>query len=295
MNSLARQSFQPSQLAPGRGPCLRALSRMSGDKLLGQLPGRNGGSVAGWHYRTCWETATETGWLTVSPAASLAEHPARSTNDATSFSLLERAALGRALHDRAAPDLTAMSFLLYGLESGVRAGRAPAGRELARLRRHLESLSGTLSDMVREMRDPQTAARGGLQRFLADWQARTRLALTFSLEPRLWKRLDPGARLQIHYIVAEALTNIERHAREARQVLVMLAGRGQGMRLVIADDGIGLHAAGRSEELRRNGLAIMRERAALMGGHMRMVSRPGHGIALVFDFGKFGKGGGNHD
>ena len=73
----------------------------------------------------------------------------------------------------------------------------------------------------------------------------------------------------LYRLVQEALTNVAKHAR-ADQVTVTLARAGEGLSLIIEDDGVGFDpavpvAAGPSGGF---GLAGMRERAALLGGKL---------------------------
>ena len=82
-------------------------------------------------------------------------------------------------------------------------------------------------------------------------------------------------------IAQEAITNVERHARATR-VAIALHCAGDDLELEIRDDGIGFdvesvwsHATGASI-----GLFAMRERAALAGGRLDIISAPGRGTTL---------------
>ena len=77
-------------------------------------------------------------------------------------------------------------------------------------------------------------------------------------------------------VLREALTNTARHAG-ATHVEVEVAASTSELSLVVADDGTGLHGA-----TRRSGLANLRDRAELHGGHMELsvattpTTRPDH-------------------
>jgi signal transduction histidine kinase len=88
------------------------------------------------------------------------------------------------------------------------------------------------------------------------------------------------ARTVLFRAAQEALTNARRHSG-ARQVLLSVATDDREARLVVTDDGRGFDPA-RCEALGGGfGLAGMRERAALAGGHARVVSRPGAGTTVT--------------
>ncbi len=113
------------------------------------------------------------------------------------------------------------------------------------------------------------------------------------------RRLDKGQELVIYRIAQEALSNVERHAHASR-VLVSLTFKSDIVRLVVLDDGTGFRMApeeplpddraqvGSDEPLAmrvflmadRLGLAGMHERAQLVGGNLRVLSRPGAGTLV---------------
>jgi two-component system nitrate/nitrite sensor histidine kinase NarX len=86
---------------------------------------------------------------------------------------------------------------------------------------------------------------------------------------------------QVLYIVQEALSNVRKHA-QADQVRIDLWRDRQGLRIAIADDGIGFDGAkddggGTGEHI---GLHIMGERAARIGATLDIRSRPGEGTRV---------------
>jgi signal transduction histidine kinase len=81
--------------------------------------------------------------------------------------------------------------------------------------------------------------------------------------------------------VAEALTNVEKHARASR---VFLAGEPLegGIRVEIVDDGAGFVVAEAVHVPGHLGLLAMKERAQLAGGWFRIASEPGAGAKVEF-------------
>jgi signal transduction histidine kinase len=85
---------------------------------------------------------------------------------------------------------------------------------------------------------------------------------------------------EIVQLTREALSNITRHS-QAKRAAVRLARRGVDAVLTIEDDGVGFDARGPSSG---NGMRNMRERAAAMGGTLRVTSANGKGTKLRFTF-----------
>jgi PAS domain S-box-containing protein len=93
-------------------------------------------------------------------------------------------------------------------------------------------------------------------------------------------RLDPLLEGTIFRIVQEALTNIKRHSR-AKRAEVKLLERGKLLYLEIRDWGVGFDMTQVSDD--RFGLKGIRKRADLLGGHAKIVSKPGEGTRIIVD------------
>ena len=98
--------------------------------------------------------------------------------------------------------------------------------------------------------------------------------------------LPPAVETTCFRIVQEALTNIVRHAR-AKKVLVVVDRRDQQLHLLIQDDGVGFDVP---EVLRQAsggaslGLLGMQERVSLVEGRIEIKSSPGHGTEIGVRF-----------
>ncbi|MGE5550122.1 MAG: histidine kinase N-terminal 7TM domain-containing protein [Bacteroidota bacterium] len=93
--------------------------------------------------------------------------------------------------------------------------------------------------------------------------------------------LDLQSQVQLIRIIQEALTNVRKHAN-AGSVWITLSTAGQAAVVMVEDDGTGFvppaqgGAGGQSY-----GLQVMRERAAQIGGAVRVDSSPGRGTKVV--------------
>jgi signal transduction histidine kinase len=189
---------------------------------------------------------------------------------------LERRRLARELHDQTGQELTSVLLGLKAVEEAEsEAARAAA---LAAVR---EQVLETLHDVRRlavELR-PKALDDFGLAAALE------RLRDTFSeqtgmrvdLESQIPARLPADVETALYRIVQEALTNIVKHA-QAGAVSIVLARKARTVTALIEDDGRGF-AQGRSGE--GLGLLGMSERLALLGGKLKVESRPGAGTTII--------------
>jgi two-component system NarL family sensor kinase len=83
---------------------------------------------------------------------------------------------------------------------------------------------------------------------------------------------------ELFRIAQQAVANIRAHAR-AHEVMVTLRRRGHTVSLSIRDDGRGFDPSAVGPGC--HGLVGMRERAALVGGRLRVRSRPGGGTTIT--------------
>ena len=187
--------------------------------------------------------------------------------------LEERRRIARDLHDGLAQEL---AFIAMQTRSLARRHPEPevlaqlssaADRGLGEARRAIEMLArddgDSLPAAVAEVAE-EISYREGLE-----------------LELRLAEDVDvaPEVREELVRVVREAVTNAARHATASRVRLELT--NGSGIRLVVADDGVGFdpgaRPAGRGNGF---GLTSMAERVRLLGGDLRVSSAPGSGTRV---------------
>jgi signal transduction histidine kinase len=192
---------------------------------------------------------------------------------------LERARLARELHDETGQALTSILLGLRGVEEADDANTRQ--QALGELR---ELVVETLHDVRRlavELRPKALDDFGlvpALERLTSGFSEATGIRL--ELEAALGEdRLPPEIETALYRIVQEALTNIVKHAR-ARQVSIVLNRRGPAVSAIIEDDGRGFAPAQDNEGL---GVVGMRERVALLDGHLQIESGPGGGTTIAVE------------
>jgi signal transduction histidine kinase len=176
----------------------------------------------------------------------------------------ERRRIARELHDEAGQVLTAVKIQL-DLDGRVEAG-AMVGRALAQVR--------DLSNLLRPSVLDTLGLLPALRDLVDDFARRTRIEATLECESALTD-FPPEVEVALYRVVQEGLTNVARHAR-ARSVRVHVETAEGRLRVVVADDGLGL--AG--EPTPHLGLLGMRERVTALGGRLEISAAPGHGFRL---------------
>lgn len=189
----------------------------------------------------------------------------------------ERKTIARELHDHLGQLLTA---LLLDIERPADGEDAAAARA-----RHAERVRHLVEE-VRRM------AWGMRPSVLDDYGLVTALARHADEITRLGRlrvvcetvglrddeRLPGPVEVTLYRIAQEALTNCLRHAQAAQASLVLVRRSGC-VSMLIEDDGRGM-APDAGSTGAHLGLTSMRERAALLGGSIRIESQPGQGTTL---------------
>ena len=98
------------------------------------------------------------------------------------------------------------------------------------------------------------------------------------LDLSLTDDVPPATREALVRIVREAVSNATRHGN-AGEIAIQLRRDEDGVHLRIDDDGRGFDAGGTSDA-RGFGIVSMKERAQLLGGQLKVCSRPGEGTTV---------------
>jgi signal transduction histidine kinase len=199
----------------------------------------------------------------------------------------ERKRIGHDLHDELGQMITSFQF---GLQS--MAGLLPHDPgQAAELCGHLASQAEEMGEAIHRTASflwPATLEHLGLsvatRSYLAEVnQRRPQMRFSFTAT-NLEQRLDPRLELVCFRIVQEALTNIVRHSK-AQAVAVEMDVSSGWLSLRIHDDGSGFSPENEEGHLCAKGGGIgllgMRERAASVGGSLRIDSEPGQGCRIT--------------
>ncbi len=215
--------------------------------------------------------------------AALAIKFRRFSEQARSAAILEeRNRVAREIHDTLAQSFTGVIVQLSAADRVI--GESPQIAQ-QHVRRAVDLARAGLNDArdsVRALRplalesaDLASALTSLLDEMTAGLELQAVFLMTGASRP-----LAHEASAELLRLGQEAVTNVLRHA-DARQVLVELMWLdGGGLRLRILDDGRGFDPAAATMGF---GVRGMRERAARLGGTLRIQSHPGEGTEIVFD------------
>jgi signal transduction histidine kinase len=179
-----------------------------------------------------------------------------------------RRQLERDLHDGAQQRLVLASLTLR--RAAAEARGTPAEPLVAEAIDHLEQGLAELRDLARGIH-PAVLSERGIAAALQSLAAGTPLPVELQVTSR---RVQPVLEAAIYFTVAEALTNIAKHAA-ATSVRVEVEIEHDSLVAVIADDGVGgVSAAGGS------GLRGLADRLRALGGTLVVDSPPGRGTTL---------------
>ena len=194
--------------------------------------------------------------------------------------LEERQHLARELHD-------SVSQALYGIALGTRTARTLLDREgptesVAEWLDYVLSLAGAgLTEMralIFELRPESLKTEGlvaALEKQAAALEARHEIPVQATLGPE--PDLPLETKEALYLIAQEALHNTVKHAHASRAEL-NLERDAQGIALEVSDDGVGFDPG--TSFPGHLGLQSMRERAARVGGELRVRSAPGQGASI---------------
>ncbi len=195
----------------------------------------------------------------------------------------ERSYVADQLYNQAGQVLAALQMQLSRL--GREDGREGPAEQLPRMQAMLQEAIGELHDLAKELR-PAGLDRSSLARvlgtYVTEFGKSHGLAVQFRPGTAEALRVPADVGTAIFRSVQEGLTNVARHAR-ASEVVLSLAVEGDDLVVTLTDNGVGFGAGvafgedGR--ELRAAmgqpgwlGLASIRERLEIIGGHLTILS-----------------------
>jgi signal transduction histidine kinase len=206
--------------------------------------------------------------------ATLALERAQAQQDQATLAVLtDRDRIARDLHDLVIQRLFATGLQLQGMQRMV----PPEVQE--RIGRSVEDIDATIRDLraaIFELhpRPGGSSLRADIQELIEEYTA----ALGFRPELVCAGPIDSAVptvvRPPILAAIRESLSNVVRHA-EASRVKVEIIVTGQDVTARVSDDGVGI-----TSTTPQSGLRNLRERAAALGGAVRLESNQPHGTVL---------------
>jgi signal transduction histidine kinase len=199
----------------------------------------------------------------------LLEHSQRLEHEIVNIAESEQRRIGQDLHDGLCQYLAALNCSATSLRDDLKKlnllAEATTAAELAK---HLQQAVVQTRDLSRELVPAHISQSGGVGVALESLaQSVSRLhgiSCSFRREGP-WANCSEQTAMHLYRIAQEAINNATKHGK-ARKIDVSLAVTDGALRLRISDDGVGISEA-RSNGM---GLAIMRYRARLNGGELKI-------------------------
>ncbi|WIX76776.1 AAA family ATPase [Amycolatopsis carbonis] len=186
-----------------------------------------------------------------------------------------RQRIGRDLHDGAQQRLVALTLRLRAIQT------EPPERD--QLTTELDDLATETTGVLDELREiahglhPGILATGGLAPAVRALGRRSPIPIALDLPPL--PPLPEPVQLSAYFIIAEALTNVAKHAHAASITVALDPDPATGvLRITIRDDGVG-----GADLTHGTGLLGLKDRAEAIGGRLHLHSPPGAGTTLHVD------------
>ena len=183
----------------------------------------------------------------------------------------ERRRLERNLHDGAQQRLVSLALQLRMVEGGLEKNPARARQDLAEAREQLKHALEELRELARGIH-PAILTDGGLGHALSALAHRAPLPVEIDDVPA--QRLPEPVEAAAYYLIAEAITNVAKHAN-ASHVAVSVLRDDARVIVRVVDDGVGGADPGAGSGL--HGLA---DRVEALHGRLDVDSPPGEGTRL---------------
>jgi PAS domain S-box-containing protein len=184
---------------------------------------------------------------------------------------VERRRLERNLHDGAQQRLVTLSLSLRLALEKLDGDRGAARELLVGATDELNVALEELRELARGLH-PAVLTEHGLRVAVESLASRVQVPVEIVETPA--ERLAEPIEAAAYYLIAEALTNVTKHA-QADTVRVRVARTADGIVVVVSDDGVGGADAASGSGLR--GLA---DRVEALGGRLELTSIIGHGTTL---------------
>ena len=196
----------------------------------------------------------------------------------------ERESLSREIHDN-------IGQLLGTLKMGLSRTNKKIPHELSTIKDQLGELSYLMDKTIKEVRELSHALHppliedlgliSALEELCQDFRSHSEIKIKWNFEP-IKKSLQSITNITIYRLFQEGLNNISKHSM-ATEAYVSLTSSESLISASIEDNGVGFIVDDVLSPLQTKslGLLSMRERLALIGGVLEIISEPGKGTRII--------------
>ncbi len=196
----------------------------------------------------------------------------------------EREALSREVHDN-------IGQLLSALKMGLSRTNKKIPDEFSAIKDRLSELSFIADKTIREIRELSHALHppliedlglvSALEELCQDFKSYSEIKIEWDIE-QIQKPLQSITNITIYRLFQEGLNNIVKHSRATKAHLALTSSEST-INAIIEDNGVGFLADNILSPLQTKslGLISMKERLALIGGELKIISSPGKGTKII--------------
>ncbi len=201
---------------------------------------------------------------------------------------VERQRLAYDLHDHLAQDLSALKIAFDTFCDRHPEISTGARQRMSELSKGLGGVIGNVRDLAYDLRPPGLDEAGlvdALDEYCQEYASKNDLKIEFSSVGVDESEANFDTKITLYRLVQEALSNVTKHA-DASHASIRLVPSSPNIILRVEDDGRGFDVAARlaaSHYEKRLGLLGMKERVALLGGTMEVLSRLGQGTKIFIE------------
>jgi two-component system, NarL family, sensor histidine kinase UhpB len=191
----------------------------------------------------------------------------------------ERRLIAHELHDEFGQSVTAIRSLALAIAAQGGARDAATGEAARLISDEAARLYDAMHSLIPRLAPLSLDALGltaSLENLVRDWQRR-HPGIAIVLHHELPADLGPSVTLAIYRVVQESLVNALRHAEPSR-VDISVTGNESGVRITVADDGIGLPSDWQRPG--HFGLRGLADRVAQLGGTLEVGNQPERGARV---------------
>jgi signal transduction histidine kinase len=200
----------------------------------------------------------------------------------------ERESLSREIHDN-------IGQLLFALKMGLSRANKKIPDELSSIKDRLAELTDLVNRLIREIRGlshalhpPQIEDLGlvsALEGLCQDFKSYSEITIRCNFD-KIEKPLSSIMNITIYRLFQEGLNNVLKHSHATEAKLTLISSEGT-IRAIVEDDGVGFvvdDVLSSPQNTKSLGLISMRERVALIGGELQVLSELGKGTIIRVSF-----------
>ena len=191
------------------------------------------------------------------------------------------------LHDQIGQMLATLKMDLEIFREGHEKGKALSGARLMEGEKKIAGIMSDVREVSRRLRPDVLDSLGllpALRSLVDSFREQVGIEVHFDYK-ELFQKIEADKSLAVYRILQEALNNIGKHS-QAKEIFISLVPKADSLQLTVEDDGVGFNYKEMmtdSEAIGGGplGLMIMKERAMLAGGELRVESEIGNGTQVI--------------